>query len=211
MENDWRSKMGFASARRAAVLAAAVLAAALAIGLAGGCGGSRGIDAKVLADGTTTRTVGNSEVKLEGAMKYYGSGERDYTLERQCFLDYRARETAAGETSYEIVLTYTGIDELGIEPGRSLEIEADLNAYVLSADGPAKRQRDPAGRGYTEILTYPVSGDRLMKISEAGSVQVKINGRGGVVKGSFDEVNFSDLRRFVAECIRSAGSGSPAR
>lgn len=203
--------MRFSAHSGVMALVSAVLLIAGVTGIIAGCGGSRGIQTRVSDDGTTTRTLASSEVKLEGAMKYYGSGERDYTIERQCFLDYRACETAAGEVSYEIVLAYTGIDELGIEPGRSLEFVADLNSYVLSAGGPAKRQRDPAGKGYTETLTYPVSGERLAKISEAGSVQIKINGRGGVVKGSFDEVNFSNLRSFVAECVKPAGSGSSAR
>lgn len=203
--------MRFASPYRLAALVSVVFVAAAACGFVAGCGGSRGIDTKVSSDGTATRTLSNSEIKLEGAMKYTGSGERSYIIERQCFLDYRARETVSGEMTYEIVLTYMGIEELGIEPGRSLEFAADLNSYVLSADGPGKKQRDPAGESYTETLVYPVSGERLMRISEADAVRVIVNGRAGEVKGAFDEVNFANLRRFVAECVRPAGSGNPAR
>jgi hypothetical protein len=210
-KNDWRSKMRFALPSRLTAVVSAVIVACAASGFVAGCGGSRGIDTKILSDGTTIRTVANSEIKLEGAMKYYGSDETDRKIEKQCFLDYRSRETASGEAKYEIVLTYIGVEELGIEPGRSLEFEADLNTYVLTAEGPAKRQRDPTGKSYTETLVYPVSGERLLGLSEAGSVRVTINGRMGVAKGSFDEVNFANLRSFVAECVRSAGSGSPQK
>ena len=196
---------------RITVRTSAVLLAAGAIVGCGGCGGSRGIDTKISGDGTTTRTLANNEVKLEGALKYHGSGERSYTIEKQCFLDFRARETASGETTYEIVLTYIGVEELGIEPGRSLEFVADLNSYVLSAEGAGKRERDPAGKSFTETLVYPVSGERLLRLSEAESLQVMVNGRAGKVRGSFDGVNFANLRRFVTECVRPAGSLAPAR
>jgi len=203
--------MRFSSHNVIMALAPAVLLAASAFGLVAGCGGSHGIETKVSSDGTATRTLSNSEIKLEGAMKYTGSGERSYIIEKQCFLDYRARETVSGEMTYEIVLTYMGIEELGIEPGRSLEFAADLNSYVLSADGPGKKQRDPTGKSYTETLAYPVSGERLMRISEADAVRVIVSGRAGEVKGAFDEVNFANLRRFVAECVRPVGSGSPQK
>jgi hypothetical protein len=194
-----------------AVRTFAVLLAAGAIAVCGGCGGSRGIDTRISGDGTTTRTLANNEVKLEGAMKYHGSGERSYTIEKQCFLDFRARETTSGETTYEIVLTYTGVDELGIEPGRSLEFVADMNSYVLSAEGAAKKQRDPTGDFFTEILVYPISGERLLRMAEAESLQVMVNGRAGKVRGFFDGVNFANLRRFVGECVRPAGPGTSAR
>jgi hypothetical protein len=208
--SDRRLEMRSSWQRGIMTLASAFLLAAGATGFVAGCGGSRGIDTKILSDGTTTRTLANNEVKLEGAMKYYGSGERDYVIERQCYLDYRARETASGETMYEIVLAYIGVEELGIEPGRSLEFEADLNTYVLTAEGPGKRQRDPTGKSFKETLVYPVESERLMKLSEAASVRVTINGRAGAVKGSFDGENFSNLRSFVAECVRPA-AGSPTQ
>ena len=194
-----------------AVWASAVFLIVDAIALCSGCGGSRGIDTKISGDGTTTRTLANNEVKLEGAMKYHGSGERSYTIEKQCFLDFRARETTSGETTYEIVLTYTGVDELGIEPGRSLEFVADMNSYVLSAEGAARKQRDPTGDFFTEILIYPISGERLLRMAEAESLQVMVNGRAGKVRGSFDGVNFANLRRFVGECVRPAGPGTSTR
>jgi hypothetical protein len=139
-------------------------------------------------------------------MKYTGSGERSYTVERQCFLDYRSSETASGETTYDIILTYTGVEELGIEPGRSLEFTVDLNSYVLTAEGPARKQRDPTGKSVTETLVYPVTGERLVNMSEAGSVKVAINGRSGEARGSFDDTNFANLRLFVAQCVRPAGA-----
>jgi hypothetical protein len=203
--------MRFASPSRLTAFVSAVIVALAASGFVAGCGGSRGIDTKILSDGTTTRTLANSEIKLEGAMKYYGSDERDYIVEKQCFLDYRSRETASRRIGYEIVLTYIGVEELGIEPGRSLEFVADLNSYVLTADGPGKKERDPTGKSFTETLVYPVSSERLMNLSEAESVRVIINGRAGEVKGSFDEVNFAHLRSFVAECVKPIGSGSPQK
>ena len=201
--------MQSASRYRLAALVSAVIVASAATGFVVGCGGSRGIQTRVWDDGTTTRTLANSEIKLEGAEKYYGSDERSRVIEKQCFLDYRAREKASGETTYEIVLTYMGVEELGIQPGRSLEFVADLNSYVLTADGSGKKERDPTGKSFTETLVYPVSSERLMNLSEAESVRVIVNGRAGEVKGSFDEVNFAHLRSFVAECVKPIGSGSP--
>jgi hypothetical protein len=200
--------MQSASRYRLAALVFAVIVASAVSGFVAGCGGSRGIRTSVSDDGTTTRTLANSEVKLEGAIKYTGSDERDYVVEKQCFLDYRSRETASRMMKYEIVLTYIGVEELGIEPGRSLELQADLNSYVLTAEGPAKRQRDPTGKSYTETLVYQVSSEQLLKLSQAESVQVIVNGRAGEAKGSFDAVNFAHLRGFVAECVKPIGSGS---
>ena len=196
---------------RLAALVSAVIVASAASGFVAGCGGSRGIQSSVSDDGTMTRTLSNSEVKLEGAMRYYGSGERDYVVEKQCFLDYRSCETASRKIKYEIVLTYVGVEELGIEPGRSLEFVADLNSHVLTAEAPGKRQRDPTGKSYTETLVYQVSSEQLLKISQAESVRVIVNGRAGEVRGSFDEVNFAHLRSFVAECVKPAASGEPPR
>ena len=104
-----------------------------------------------------------------------------------------------------------GVEELGIEPGRSLEFVADLNSYVLSAEGARKRERDPTGKSFTETLVYPVSGERLLRMSEAETLRVTINGRGGEVSGSFDDVNFANLRRFVSECVRPMESSTPEK
>jgi hypothetical protein len=67
MKNDWRSKMRSASSYRLAALVSAVIVVSGTTGFVAGCGGSRGIDTKVASDGTTTRTLANSEIKLEGA------------------------------------------------------------------------------------------------------------------------------------------------
>jgi hypothetical protein len=187
-----------------------ILAASGAV-LAAGCAASSGIQVKVSEDGTTTKTLPNNEIRLEGAMKYYGADERSRVIEKQCFLDYRSREAPSGEISYEIVLTYTGVDELGIEPGRSLEFIVGMNSYVLSAEGFGKKHRDPTGKSYVETLVYPISGERLLRMSEAESIQMIVNGSSGQVKGTFDGDNFANLRRFVAECVRSAGAGAPPK
>ncbi len=100
--------MRSASSYRLAALVSAVIVVSGTTGFVAGCGGSRGIDTKMLSDGTTTRTLSNSEIKLEGAEKYYGSDERSRVIEKQCFLDYRSREKASGDTTYEIVFDLHG-------------------------------------------------------------------------------------------------------
>jgi hypothetical protein len=118
-----------------------ILAASGAV-LAAGCAASSGIQVKVSEDGTTTKTLPNNEIRLEG----FG-----------------------------------------------------------------KKHRDPTGKSYVETLVYPISGERLLRMSEAESIQMIVNGSSGQVKGTFDGDNFANLRRFVAECVRSAGAGAPPK
>lgn len=179
-----------------AVIAAAAL-------LASGCASSRPVVTQVLDDGTTTYTLMNNEIKVAGATKYYGFEEGSSLVEKRCVLDVRARENRGEEKTFELLLTYSGLSALNIEPGRSLEIAADLNSYVLSADGGARRGRDPSGQHFTESLDYPVSAGMLVAMADARTVSITVKGRDGDARGSFDKKNFADFRRFVDAYVRA--------
>lgn len=173
--------------------------AALAV-LAAGCGKARRVETRVRDDGAVTHTLTNNEVRVEGAVKYHAEFvEGNYSVEKRIVLDVQSVEEPQASGSYALLLTFMGASALNIEPGRSLEIVADLNSYVLSAEGEAKRSRDPTGQYYTEYLRYPVSRDVLASMAESGTVQVIVKGRDGDAMGYFDETNFADFRNFVAE------------
>jgi hypothetical protein len=194
--------MNRACTRRIAVWAtvAGVLAGAVLIGA--GCGKARRVETKVRDDGTSVHTLTNNEIKVEGAVKYHAEFEEgNYSIEKRVLLDVQAVEKPGDPSSYAFLLTYMGANPLNIEPGRSLEIIADLNSHVLSAEGDAKRSRDPSGQFYTEALRYPVSGDMLNSTAAAERVRVIVKGRDGDAAGYFDETNFADFRRFVAEHV----------
>jgi hypothetical protein len=170
--------------------------------LTAGCASSYRVVTDVLDDGTTTYTLANNEIKVEGATKYYGFEEGRSSVEKRCVLDVRAREKEGGERTFELLLTYTGVTALNIAPGRSLEVVADLNSYVLSAGSPAKKERDPSGQYFTESLDYAVSADVLVAMAEAQTLRVIVKGRDGDARGSFDEKGYADFRRFVDEYVR---------
>lgn len=178
----------------AARMTALALAAAL---LAPGCGGSRRLETRALDDGTTIHTLRDVEVKVEGATKHYGFEEGTSSVEKRCVLDVRAREEAGRETDFELLVTYEGTNALNIEPGRSLEIVADWNSYVLSASGGVERARDPSGRGYTESLAYAVSADVLVAMAEAETLRLILKGRDGDARGTFEEKSLAEFRMFV--------------
>lgn len=191
-----RVLVGAAAARAIALLLLGVLAL-----LSAGCASSHRVATRVLDDGTSTYTLSNNEIKVEGAVKYYGIDERSASVEKRCVLDVRATDSPGKERTFELLLDYTGAQALNIEPGRSLEIVADLNSYVLSAGGGTKT-RDPSGRQFNETLAYPVSADVLIAMAEAGTVRIIVKGRDGDARGHFDAKNFADFRPFVAEYVR---------
>ncbi len=192
--------MGRLFPRRIAVSLAVVGSVVL---LTAGCAGSHRVETNLRDDGTTTYTLTNNEIKIEGATKYHGGFEEGSSIvEKRCTLDVRASDAPGKKRTFELLLTYTGTDPMNIEPGRSLEIVADLNSYVLSAGSGVTRTRDPSGQYYTESLGYPVSGKVLVSMAEAQSVQVIVKGPLGDARGSFDDTNFADFRRFVADYVR---------
>jgi hypothetical protein len=102
-----------------------------------------------------------------------------------------------------LVLTYIGTTALNIEPGRSLEIVIGLNSTMLSAGGGAVRKsKDPSTKLVTESLDYPVSPQLLLSMAEAATIQVIVSGEDGEVRGSFDDENFANLRRFVNDYVQ---------
>jgi hypothetical protein len=199
--------MNRSSIRRAAAgtgggvfLAAAVLLFALA---STGCGGRYRVDTQISDDGTTTYTLANNEIVVEGGTKYYGGlDERDRRIEKQCFLDLRAREKPGAGRTFELVLTYVGLKGLNIMPGRSLELVVDANSSVLSAVGGVRQSRDPSGTLVTESLDYPVSSKLLLRMAEATTIRVIVSGQDGEVTGAFYETNFANLRRFVDDYVQ---------
>lgn len=193
----YRAFAGLAVARSIGLALAGVVAL-----LALGCAGSQRVVTDVLDDGTTTRTLRNIEVKVEGATKYYGFEEGRSVVEKRCVFDVRAYEKQGEGTTFELLLTYTGVSALNIEPGRSLEVVADFNSYVLSARGDTRRARDPSGHQFTESLDYPVSAEVLIAMAEAGTFRVIVKGRDGDARGSFDENSFAEFRRFVDSHVR---------
>ena len=178
-----------------AVLGSAVL-------LAIGCAKSYRTETDQRDDGTTTHTLANLEIKVEGATKYFGFEEGSSTVEKQCVFDVRAYDRPGQRRTFELLLTYRGAEAMNIEPGRSLEIVADLNSYVLSAGSGPTRTRDPSGKFFTESLAYPIAGDVLVTMAEAQTVEVIVKGPSEDAKGSFDEKSFGEFRRFVDEFVR---------
>lgn len=176
----------------------------LAALLSAGCAGRYRVDTQTDADGTTTYTVINNEIATEGGTKYNdGFSERNHHVEKRCFLDLRARETPGVGRTFELVLTYIGTTALNIEPGRSLEIVIGLNSAMLSAGGGAVRKsKDPSTKLVTESLNYPVSPQLLLSMAEAETIQVIVSGEDGEVRGSFDDENLANLRRFVNDYVQ---------
>ena len=172
--------------------------------LSAGCAGRYRVDTQTGADGTTTHTVINNEIATEGGTKYNdGFSERNRHVEKRCFLDLRAREKPGAGKAFELVLTYIGTTALNIEPGRSLEIVIGLNSTMLSAGGGAVRKsKDPSTKLVTESLDYPVSPQLLLSMAEAATIQVIVSGEDGEVRGSFDDENFANLRRFVNDYVQ---------
>lgn len=168
-----------------------------------GCAGRGRVSTKVRDDGTTTHTLANIEIMIEGGSEFVADHLRGRSkIEKRCVLDVRASEKPGGKTTFELAITYTAVDALNIEPGRSLEVVADLNSYVLSAGSSARKTRDPSGRYFTESLSYPVSADLLISMAEARTVLVAVKGYEGEAKGYFDTKNFADFRRFVDDYVR---------
>jgi hypothetical protein len=170
--------------------------------LAAGCAGSYHVVTNVRDDGTTTYTLAHNEISVEGASKYVGSVLTSSIIEKRCVLDVRASDDPGGKRTFELLLTYIGKDPMDMEPGRSLEIIADANSYVLSARGGTTRTRDPSGTSYTESLIYPVTRDVLLSMADAQSVQTLVKGPREDVRGYFDEKNLADFRRFVSDYVR---------
>lgn len=165
-----------------------------------GCAGGYRVDTQTGADGTTTYTVANNEIDTEGGTKYDEFARQDRHIEKRCFLDLRAYDKPGVERTFGLVLTYIGSTALDIKPGRSLEIIVGLNSTTLSAGGgEVKKSKDPSTKLVTESVAYPVSLELLIAMSEAEEIQVIVTGQDGKVKGSFNDKNFLNLRRFVDE------------
>jgi hypothetical protein len=188
-----------ACAATGAAVAVVVVVSAL---FSAGCAARYRVDTQKSADGTTTYTVANNEITTEGGTKYDAFAEQDRHIEKRCFLDLRACDKPGAKRTFSVVLTYIGSAELNIKPGRSLEIVIGLNSTTLSAGGgEVTKTKDPSTKLVTESVAYPVSSELLIAMSEAEEIQVIVNGEDGRVKGSFNDENFANLRRFVDEYV----------
>jgi len=184
--------------RRITALATAILA----VLVLAGCGGTYHVTTEVEDDGTTVVTMDNNEITVEGAMKFHAESlEGNYTIEKQLFVDLRKTQREGEGPAYAFLVKYIGLRYLKIEKGRSLELIVDQRSHFFSGEGEVRRQMDPSGESFTESVDYPVDPDFLVRLSEAESIGVVVNGHDGEITGYFDADNITNLRRFVTDHV----------
>jgi hypothetical protein len=167
-----------------------------------GCGGTYHVNTDHGDDGTTVITMDNNEIKVEGAMKFHAESlEGNYTVEKQLYVNLRKIEREGEDPTFAFLVNYIGMSYLKIEKGRSLELIVDGRSHYFSGEGEVRRQMDPSGDLFTERVDYPVKVDFLIRLIEAETIGVVVNGHDGEVQGYFDSDNIGALRRFVADYV----------
>ncbi|UCH84519.1 MAG: hypothetical protein JSW50_02160 [Candidatus Latescibacterota bacterium] len=176
--------------------------------LTAGCKGSYHVNTDHLDDGTTVTVMQNNELKVEGALKFHAESlEGNYTVEKQLFLDLRKIQKLDEQPIFAFLMEYIGTHWLKIEKGRSLELVVDGRSFYFSGEGEVRREMDPSGDSFSEKVDYPVDSDFLIRLAQAESVEVIVNGHDGEIAGYFDSVNFGNVRRFVADHVPQVDRG----
>jgi len=150
-----------------------------------GCASTPRVVTDVLDDGTTTYTLANNEIKVEGATKYYGFEEGSSIVEKRCVLDVRACEKEGKETTFELLAHLHGRQRA--EHRTRPFSRSSRRLEHLCAFRPGRREEGERSVGTTihRIAGLPGVRRRAHRDGRGRDALVTVKGRDGDARGSF--------------------------